>query len=193
MLKNKKNLVFWGVVALIGAGLIFYGYSKSVRHTERPDSDIIQLPSETNEINTTEELSGTPIPTPRLTPTETPFLGLHGIKTPATCQISGEAEFSSPGLYSSNTKLSWQNVDSQGRLINWRVSPEDELAIGPNIFANLTVPDGEYENLTIRLPENPVSKNYLLTVSITYGQIVQDDVKIREANCSGQVQVNLNF
>lgn len=194
MLENKKNLVFLGVVALIGAGIVLYGYfSRSVK-VERLDSDIIQLPSETNEIDPTEESVGTPVPTtPRPTPTETPFLGLHGVKAPATCQISGEAEFSSPGLYSSNTKLSWQNVDSQGRLINWRVSPEDELAIGPNIFANLTVPNGEYENLTIRLPENPVSKNYLLTVSITYGQIVQDDVKIREANCSGQVQVNLNF
>lgn len=189
-MQNKKNLIFWGIVALVGAGLVLYGYvSRSVKYTERPDLNIIQLPPETDLI----ESDNTPTPTPRPVPTETPFLGLHGIKTPATCQVSGEAEFSGSGLYSSNTKLSWQNVDSQGRLINWRISPQDNLAIGPNIFANLTVPDGEYENLTIRLPENHVSKNYLLTASITYGQIIQGDVKVKEVNCTGQAKINLNF
>lgn len=193
MLENKKNLVFLGVVALIGAVLVLYGYfSRSVRYVE-PSTDL--------DVKQNSEL--TPVPTPRPDPasspqatpsaTEEPFSGLHGIKAPATCQVSGETEFSGPGLYSSNTKLSWQNVDSQGRLINWRISPQDGLAIGPNIFANLEVPDGEYENLTVRLPESPVSKNYLLTVSITYGQIIQGDVKIKETNCSGQVRVNLNF
>lgn len=192
MLKNKKNLVFWGIVALIGAGLILYGYSKSVRHAEQPNSDIIQLLPKTGETDPT-KLGDIPISTPRPTPTETPFLGLHGIKTPATCQVSGEAEFSDPGLYSSNTKLSWQNIDSQGRLINWRISPQDDLAIGPNIFANLMVPDGEYENLTIRLPENPISKTYLLTASVTYGQFIDGDLKVKEVDCVGQVKINLNF
>lgn len=190
-MQNKENLVFWGIAALIGAGLILYGYSKSV-NTEQPNSDIIQLLPKTGETDLI-KLDGTPISTPRPTPTETPFSGLHGIKTPATCQVSGEAEFSGPGLYSSNTKLSWQNIDSQGRLIKWRISPNDSLAIGPNIFANLTVPDGEYENLTIRLPENPTSKTYLLTVSVTYGQIIQGDVKVKEVNCTGEVKINLNF
>lgn len=182
MLENKKNLFFWGIVALIGAGLVLYGYFSSAP----------TLSPETGEIHPT-ELSGTPIPSPQSTPTEAPFAGLNGIKTPATCQVSGEANFSDSGLYSSNMKLSWQNIDSQGRLIKWRISPKDNLAIGPNLFANLTVPNGEYDNLTIRLPENPISKKYLLAVSVTYGRIIQGDVKIEEVDCAGQIKINLNF
>ncbi|MEK7121102.1 MAG: hypothetical protein AAB857_00165 [Patescibacteria group bacterium] len=182
-MENKKNLIFWGAIAIVGVGLILYGYFlRPVRDEEQPNNpDIVQ----------------SPIPTPTLTPvpasTKEPFSGLNGIKAPATCQISGETNFTDLKSYSSNTKISWQNIDSQGRLINWRISPKDDLAIGPNIFANLTVPSGEYENLTVRLPENPISKTYLLTVSVTYGQIIQGDVKVKEVNCTGQIKINLNF
>ena len=183
MMKNKKNLVFLGVVVLVGAGLILYSnLSRPVKYVG---------PSVSPDV----EQSPIPTPTPRPVPslTEEPFSSLHGIKSPATCQISGETNFIDQKTYSSNTKIVWQNVDSQGRLINWHVSPKDNLAIGPNIFANLTVPGGEYENLTVRLPENPASKTYLLTASITYGQIIKGDVKVKEVNCTGQVKVNLNF
>ena len=185
MMENKKNLIFWGSVAVVGVGLVLYSYfsrpvQNPVQNIEQPtNSDIVQSP--------------VPTPTPAPVSTKESFLGLHGIKSPATCQISGETNFIDSKSYSSNTKISWQNIDSQGRLINWHISPQDDLAIGPNIFANLSVPNGEYENLTIRLPENPISKIYLLTTSVTYGQIIQGDVKIKEVNCTGQVKINLNF
>ena len=186
LMENKKNLIFWGSVTVVGIGLVLYSYfSRPARDAgQSTNSDVVQSPI--------------PTPTPTPTPfapisTKEPFSGLNGIKTPATCQISGETNFTDQKTYSSNTKISWQNIDSQGRLINWHISPQDDLAIGPNIFANLSVPNGEYENLTIRLPENPISKTYLLTVSVTYGQIIQGDVKVKEVNCTGQVKVNLNF
>ena len=195
MLSNKKNLIFWGGVMVLGLGLVLVIYfAKPAGYGEQTTgpatgSVVVQNPNFT----VSPESSSSPQATPRPSATEEPFVGLNDIKAPAVCQISGETDFSDSKLYSSNTKISWQNVDSQGRLINWRISPTDNLAIGPNIFANLTVPNGEFENLTVRLPENPVAKSYLLTASITYGQVIQGDVKVKEVNCSGQVKVNLNF
>lgn len=195
-MENKKNLVFWGIVVLIGASLILYSYlSRPVKYVE---------PSIGSKVEQGLTPAPIPIPTPRpdstsspqTTPssTEEPFSGLNGTKSPATCQVGGEINFSDRNTFSTrDSKISWQNVDSQGRLINWRISPQDSLKIGPNIFANLTVPNGQYENLTVRLPENPVVKNYLLTASVTYGQFIQGDLKVKEVNCSGQVKVNLNF
>lgn len=180
---NNKKLIFGGIIAVVVVGFIINGYFSDPAGDTEPTvgSDIVQEPTPT------------PTPTPAPSVTEEPFLGLHGIKAPATCQISGEANFSALDSYSSNTMFAWQNVDSQGRLVNWRVSPNDDLKIGPNLFANLDIPNGSYENLTLKLPENPVSKTYLLTTSITYGQIIQDDVKVKETDCVGQIKVNLNF
>lgn len=199
-MKNAKNLILLGIIAVGIVGLAFYVY------LSRKDNDSVS----TTAPNVVQSL--TPIPSPRLdstsstssgqasspqaTPssTEEPFSGLHGIKLPATCQVGGEINFPDKNTFSTrDSKISWQNVDSQGRLINWRISPRDNLKIGPNIFANLAVPDGQYENLTVRLPENPVAKNYLLTASVTYGQFIQGDLKVKEVTCSGQVKVNLNF
>src|SRR3989338_3250215 len=194
-MENKKNFIFGGGVAVLGLGLILVIYFAKpagyVEQTIEPTTgpDIVQSP----DITVSPESSPSPQATPRPSAAEEHFVGPHGIKSPATCQVSGEAEFSEPGLYSSNTKISWQNVDSQGRLINWRISPNDSLSIGPNLFANLTVPDGQYDNLTIRLPENPISKTYLLTASITYGQFIDGDLKVKEVNCSGQAKVIFNF
>ena len=60
---------------VVGVGLVLYGYlSRSTQQVGQPtNSDIVQ----------------SPVPTPTLAPvsTEEPFLGLHGIKTPATCQL----------------------------------------------------------------------------------------------------------
>ena len=191
-MENKKNLIFWGGALLVGAGLIFYSYiSAPVKQTEQPvDNGVVQSPVSTATPNS----AFSPVPSLTTKPTEEPFIGLRGVKAPATCQVGGEINFSDKNTFSSkDLKISWQNIDSQGRLIKWRISPQDGLMIGPNIFANLNIRNGEYESLTVRLPENPISKTYLLTASVTYGQIIQGDVKVKEANCSGQVKVNINF
>ena len=196
-MENKKKFVFGGGVAVLGLGLVLVVYFAKpagyVKQTTEPTAEpsVVQSPN----ISVGPKLSPSPQATPRpsVPPTEEPFVGPNGIKSPATCQVDGKAEFFDPGSYSSNTKISWQNVDSQGRLIKWRISPNDGLAIGPNLFANLIVPDGQYNNLTIRLPENPVSKTYLLTASVTYGQFINGDLKVKEVNCSGQAEVKINF
>ncbi|MDP3792300.1 MAG: hypothetical protein Q8Q89_01080 [bacterium] len=194
-MKNNKNLILWGVAILIGAGLLV-GYGYFVRSkSNNPD---LVLP--TNQVTPTETLIPSPETTPRpsvpvpSTPTPEPFLGLNGVKSPATCQVGGEVKFtSSDSFLSLDSKISWQNIDSRGRLIKWHISPDDQLAVGPNIFESLPLPDGQYQNLTVRLPENPISKNYLLTASVTYGQFVKGNLEVKETNCIGQVKVNLNF
>lgn len=191
-MKNTKNLILWGIVAVGIIGLVFYVYSSKQNRNSGPTvtPDIAQSPMPVP--TPTQDSTSSPQANPSLT--EEPFSSLLGIKSPATCQVGGEINFSDEGTFSTrDSKISWQNVDSQGRLINWRISPQDNLKIGPNIFANLTVPNGKYENLTVRLPETPIAKSYTLTASVTYGQFIQGDLKVKETNCSGQVKVNLNF
>lgn len=191
MLKNKKNLSFLAIIVVAGAAVVWYGYLSRTRDADpsvTPDVGQVLTPVPTPRPDSTSSPQATP------SSTEEPFSGLHGIKSPATCQVGGEVNFSDRDTFSTtDSKISWQNVDSQGRLINWRISPQDNLKIGPNIFGNLVVPDGQYDNLTVRLPENPISKNYILTASVTYGQFIQGDLKVKETNCFGSVRVNLNF
>ena len=182
--------MFFGGLALIGSGLVFYVYflrsvkiaGPSVESGLEQSSIITSTPSESP------LTSLTPRPTPE------PFLGLNGVKAPATCQIDGQIDFLDWTTFSTkNSKISWQNVDSQGRPLNWKINPQDDLKIGPNLFANLVIPNGTYDNLTIRLPDNPIAKQYTLTTSITYGQFIGGDLKVKETNCAGEVRVNLNF
>mgnify|MGYP001568428180 FL=1 len=69
------------------------------------------------------------------------------------------------------------------------MSPNDNLSVGPNLFVNLPLPDGT-EDVTINLPQNPKSKNYVLTAKVNYGVFVNRNLEIREAVCSGQIVVN---
>src|SRR3989344_4577427 len=190
-MENKKNFIFWIIILLVGIGLVSYSYLSKPISNLGLDTSVVS-PSSSPGISSSPGLS--PSPSISALPSEEPFLGLGGIKSPATCQIQGEVLFGSKDSFSSrDSKISWQNVDSQGRLIFWHISPKDNLAIGPNLFGNLTVPNGEYENPTVRLPENPIAKSYILTASITYGQIIQGDVKVKETDCTGKIKVDLDF
>lgn len=195
-MNNNKNLILWGIVILIGLGaLIWSGFFRS----DSDDPDVILLtPTNTIEVTPSEtavpSLEPTLKPSVSVTVTPEPFLGLNGVKAPATCQVEGEVEFTANDTFKSKgSKISWQNVDTRGRLINWFISPNDQLAVGPNIFEILPLPDGQYENLTVRLPEKPVSKDYILTASVTYGQFIKGNLEVKVAKCTGQVKVNLNF
>lgn len=204
MFSNKQNLIFLATLILVGLGLVWY--FKPVFNdgpTSPIVSDILQ-----------ESLSENTMPTPNLTPLEQttlpwpqetprpspkteisePFLGLNGVKSPAACQVYGEIEFTSNDSFiSRESKISWQNIDSRGRLIKWHVNPDDKLIVGPNIFESLPIPEGQYQNLTVRLPAKPIAKTYLLTASVTYGQFVKGNLEVKETNCTGTIKVNLNF
>ena len=199
-MKNNKNIIIFSFVILVGLGLLVWsGFIRSKTGDSEVVLPIIELiPTETlipsPEPDSTSSPQAIPRPSVSVTDIPEPFLGLNGVKSPATCQIEGEVEFTaSDSFRSKGSKIYWQNIDSRGRLIKWQISPKDNLAVGPNIFESLPLPDGQYENLTVRLPEKPVSKSYTLTASVTYGQFIKENLEVKETNCTGQVKVNLNF
>ncbi len=113
---------------------------------------------------------------------------------PATCQVQGTLKFWSPNGYQTvGAKISYTGEDSPARQIKWNISPTGEdLSVGPNLMAQLKLPDGE-SPISAALPSSPHSKNYTLTASITYGRLVGEGVRVYEVPCSGQASVELDY
>ncbi len=197
-MSSKKEIILWVLVAAIGVTVIGYGsWSRPVKYVENgkpietvsPSVSVSPFSSPTAKPKATSIPTSTPVPMP--IPTPTGFVGPTGLKMPASCIVGGEIEFMEKNISASReAKISWKNVDMHGRLIKWAIEPEDELVVGPNLFANLPVPDGS-EGLTVKLPESPKAKTYFLTATITYGQMEKGAVVVKEVKCSGQVKIIL--
>jgi len=112
---------------------------------------------------------------------------------PATCRLTGGLKFLKPTLYENlDNYLTYTGIDSPARQIKWSVSPTDDLRVGPNLTANLILPDGS-NRVDVTLPENQKAKQYILTASMTYGRLENGDVKIYEVKCSGNTMVEVAF
>lgn len=122
-------------------------------------------------------------------PTSVPYAQLNG---PASCQASGDVEFFSPTTARDSAKLTYAGIDSPARQIKWLVTPDDNLGVGPNLAASLKLPDGNHM-VTVTLPSPPKARDYTLTVSMTYGRLVNGAVRVYEVGCSGQVKVKLSY
>jgi len=185
-MSSKKEIILWVLAATIGVAVIGYGsWSRPVKYVKdgKPVETVSPSASVSPFSSPTAKPEATPIPTPA------GFVGPTGLKAPASCVVGGEIEFVEKNISASReAKISWKNVDAHGRLIKWATEPEDELAVGPNLFANLPVPDGS-EGLTVRLPESPKATTYFLTAIITYGQMEKGAVVVKEVKCSGQVKI----
>jgi hypothetical protein len=215
---DKGNYT-WIFVLLIGIGLIVFAYYNSsyrtyvdtfVNPTPMTSSDIIptSMPS-----NGPDPVKTTVLPTPVITPQTTPDLTRTTYideKVPwellpetASCQLQGEIKFIEQTIYDNqDAKFSYQGIDHPARLITWTVSPQDDpfTAIGPNIFSQMILPDGE-NLIGLVLPENPKYKRYELTAKINYGRIVGGvmqngflvggSVKLFEKQCEGKTIVVL--
>jgi|SRR3989344_1381895 len=137
----------------------------------------------------------TPTPSATVqTPTQTPSgLDITKFTKPATCRLSGSIKFTQKNLYISYSPLiSYQGIDNDARLINWHISPQDDLSVGPNLFAALDIPDGS-RSLTVGLPAEPKARDYTLTASVTYGRLVNGVVVVKEVRCSGSIPVYLRY
>ncbi len=185
---KNSNVYMWAVIFLAGIALLVYG------SISRPE--ILRMPTYSPKATSTSEFSPIVNGTPpaKVSPSPEKFESFAGLKAPASCLVAGEVTYLDKKIYSStdNARISWKNVDSTGRLIKWRSEPADNLAIGPNIFANLDIPDGDY-GISIGLPEKPVAKEYILFASVTYGQLINGNVEVKETACSGFTKVKLNF
>lgn len=205
----QKNKLF---LSLITAGAVFsavYFGNFWIQTSDAPPQppDIVNVP--------TEEPSESPfpIPTPRPVATKVPLptgdsrttfidepvpwsLLLGG----ATCRLQGEIKFLNQKTYDNQDALFVYNgIDHPGRNILWTITPQDDIAVGPNIFNKLELPNGE-SLLGIVLPENPKYKQYELAAKTQYGRLIDEkgnfvtvggDVKVFEKQCSGKTIIVL--
>ena len=173
--KNKIGLVLLVVVTVVIGGY-FLTNKKGKIDTLNPSVTVSSIPSP----------SPTLFPSPTKSPLNKSFL-------PATCSIQGSINFFTPTMAANyGPKISYTGIDNPARQINWKVAPADDLKVGPNLDVALKLPDGE-SPVSVTLPPSPVSKNYSLTVSMTYGRLTNGGVRIYEVNCSGQVKVTLSY
>ncbi len=123
-------------------------------------------------------------------PTEVPRRLITG---PATCSLRGKVEYVSDNIYKTlDAKISYQNVDDPNRFIYWKVEPDDgALTIGPNVFFEAKLPDGEKE-IGVSLSKTTAVKIYNLTAYITYGfQKSSGEIEVRNADCAGKITVTI--
>ncbi len=190
MITKKKLFLMILVAGIIVGGEYFLTHKKRKTETLNPTATVSPSPSP----------SGKDLQS--LTPQEVEKILGGGYKTvpysqltkPATCNIGGSVNFFSPnGAENYGSKISYTGIDSPARQIKWKVSPTDDLKVGPNLDVSLELPDGE-SPVSVMLPSSPpVSKNYSLMASMTYGRLVGAGVRVYEVNCSGQINVTLSY
>lgn len=174
----NNRIVFWVIIFAIGVGLIVF----SQVFRDKPGT-AVNFPSPTP----TASPDVSKIPSPTYSNAIVPNL------PPATCQISGKIRFIDKDLYETiGAKISYQNIDDVIRQIIWRPNPDDGvLAIGPNLFEQLPIPNGE-KAVGAALRENPTSDVYTLTAVVTYGiKLPSGAVEEKEAVCSGIITVEM--
>src|SRR3989338_667852 len=140
----RKQTIILAVVLVVGVSLVwFFGLSKQ-KVGELSDN--------------------TPVPTPTATAEPSPVVfspkpvasqqpDALNKYPPAECTLTGSITFIEAKLYENkDANIIYKNIDSIARLILWTITPQEDLSIGPNIFANLPLPDGT-EDITLSLPE----------------------------------------
>lgn len=189
-MKNKTiiQLVILAVVII----LITVFFTKN--DSQEPE-DLVLSPTPT--VSTS--VSPTPIPTshPKI-PTPTPNLqdptSIVGRLAPAKCNLTGEIVFIKPNLYESRGSfIEYENIDHEARLINWTIIPEYNFSMGPNIFANLAIPAGKVALSTSLDDVLPTQKEYTVKAKVTYGQLINGDIKLFEAECTGETKIKIGF
>ncbi len=170
---KTQRIITLAVVAVVAAGVIIW----------------LALPNRGPEVT-----EGSPSPTPdaSVSPSAT-FIGLTGLTQPASCAVGGSITFMEPNLSrSDDATVSWKNVDIKGRHIDWTVTPNDGLAVGPNFFEALPIPNGS-SAITVSLPASPKAKQYTLRAAVTYGQMIDGNAQVKSSPCAGSVTVTIGY
>ncbi len=208
----SRNNIIRIIILTAGAVLISLFF---VSNKDKSGDDISGLrPSESPEISETESPLTSPSPvnpptggSPNTAKTPLPAgngkttfidepVPWHLLLSNASCELKGEIKFISPTTYDNQDALFIYNgIDHPARNIKWIKTPDDgSLAIGPNIFSKIPIPDGQ-ALLGVFPLEAPKSKKYELTAKIAYGRLVDENgkfvtaggsVKIFEKQCQGK-------
>ena len=184
---TNKMTIIWVVILIVGVSLAwFFGFSK--QGVQKPDDGSL-VPTVTATITPLESSA----PLFSVTPKVSQKPDAMNKYPPAECQLTGSITFISPALYENkDANIIYKNIDSIARLVFWTASPDEDFSVGPNIFASLPLPDG-VEDVTVSLPDNPKSKNYILTAKVTYGVFINRNLEIKESSCTGQIPININY
>lgn len=172
-----NKVILWAIVLTAAAGLLI------IANVFRDKSaDTVSQQSSTPAETVSPSVS--PSPSPRPTASK---------QISTACQIAGEVVFLNKNFYENRgAKIVYQNVDDVIRQIYWKSNPDDGvLAIGPNLFEDLPIPDGERNvGVAINKDKTP-APNYTLTASITYGvRNASGIVENRIADCTGKVVID---
>jgi len=175
---GKIQVNFW--LFVLAFSLIFAGYS--LFSYSRSSSEYIESIQPYVILNSSASSNKKPLPKI-----------LQEDYTKASCQLSGSISFINKSLYrTEGAKISYQNIDDITRQIIWTVYPDDgALRVGPNLFEQLKIPNGERE-VGVALYDDPTVNSYTLTAAVTYGVDQPDgSEKIEEVKCTGEVIVNI--
>jgi len=203
MILNKKTIILT-IILLVALGAI-YIWTRSTGQ--------VGTLSDSPEPAATESPLSSPVSGKALTTTKIPISagngGISSVSGPtswslfledASCELKGEIKFLNHNTYDNQDALFiYKGIDNPGRNVFWKVYPQDDLSVGPNILNKVPIPDGE-SLLGITLPENPKYKKYELSASIQYGRLVDENgkfvatggnVKVLEKPCTGKTTVVL--
>jgi len=194
-------------LTILAIGMVLVIVFLTKKYSQKPE-DLFLSPTPT----TSTFVSPTPTPKtfnppsstnlgfPVSTSTTTPAPGLQdptsivGRLAPAKCNLSGEIVFLEPNIYESGKAfIEYENIDHEARLITWTAVPEYDFSVGPNIFANLPIPAGKV-GLSASLEDIlPAQKEYTVKAKVNYGQLINKDIKLFEAECAGEIKIKISF
>ncbi len=194
MIKKYYLYIFVLLVAIAGASFYFLGNKNSSLITG-PSPSISFLPtrspSPTPSRSNNPRVSISPIPTPTPGALDEQSQRWNTLKGEAYCELKGELKFLNHNVYNNqDARFIYRGVDHPARIITWKVTPDDGLSIGPNLFSKLPLPDGE-SLINVVLPETTNYKTYELTASINYGRLVDGNIKTFNKDCVGKTTVVL--
>ncbi len=192
---SKITLIIFAVIVVVISGFFLFRRQASAPEVSvTPEESVSELPSDSASPTGKPTTKKTPTPKPTveaLTSQEQIWKELGN--KPATCQLKGLIQFIQPNLFDNKDSLfTYQGIDSEARLILWKVIPDDDIRIGPNIFNKLPIPNGK-SLLTVALPDKPKSNRYELYAQVTYARLVNGGAENYVANCTGKVVVDVPF
>ena len=203
---THKNTIIWVAILVLGFMLVGFSFMKNdnnqAKLTSSPSALLTQSPSAS--------FSVMPSSTPSAIVSRSPFPSVSsqvGATVPwellpklATCALTGEIKYLNSNIYDNQDALfTYSGIDHPARNIHWTVTSEDDLKIGPNIFARMPIPNGQ-SLIGVSLPESPKYKKYELHAVVDYGRLVDakgnivtvgGNVKLYQAQCSGKTTIVL--
>ena len=201
----NKNTTIW--IVILAVVLILVGFEVVKNHgngivesTLTPTANIITSSPEISPSQSPVSTSDAGNPMPSVSSQVGATVPWNLLPKTAACSLKGTIEYLNVNTYDNKDALfTYSGVDHPARNIHWAVTPEDDLKVGPNIFARLPIPNGQ-SLIGLELPASPKYKKYELYAIIDYGRLVDakgntvtagGNVKLYQAQCIGRTTVVL--